>query len=124
MPGNVEAGATESIFVLNEKRIEKLVRLSLDSGERLIAVHYDRRPPAGETWQKYGTAYCDRYIEAEIEVPAFDYDAAPELGEKTIITMRGYAGLHLNGLASPGDIRSAPRDYEAGVEAFAVLEWL
>lgn len=123
MPSHIEPGAWGSVFFLDEKKIKKLVEFSLDRGsEKLVALHLDRRPPAGKNWEEYGTAYANRYFEAEIEVPAFDYDAAPELGEKTIITMRGYAGLNLNCVGSPADVR----DFEssARIEVHESLYWL
>lgn len=124
MPSQIEPGASESAFTLSEKKIEKLVRESLGTGERLIRLYFDRRPPAGKSWEKYGTAYAERYFEAELEVPAFDYDAAPEMGEKAVIRMRGYAGLHLNCVVSPEDIRAGGYGQKTGIEVYSTIDWL
>ena len=123
MPGQLEPGATEAVFTFNEKLITAIVKESMSSDEKLVKVHFDRRPPSGEPWEEYGTAFAVRYIEAEIDGPAFDQDAVPAI-ERTVYTMRGYVGLSLNCLASPADKREYPRDYEAGIEAFPTVQWL
>ena len=123
MPRPIEPGNWDAAFVFNEKMMIAIVKESMSYDEKLVKVHFDRRPPSGTPWESYGRSYALRYIEAEIEGPAFDQDAVPAI-ERTVYTMRGYVGLSVNGLASPADIREDPRTYKAGIEALPSLQWL
>jgi hypothetical protein len=122
MPRTIEPGNWDAAFVFNEKMIIAIVKESMSYDEKLVKVHFDRKAP-GKPWEEYGTAFAVRYIEAEIDGPAFDQDAVPAI-ERTVYTMRGYVGLSLNGLSSPADKREYPREWEAGIEALPTVQWL